>query len=75
MRIEMLGTSFTAQHSDARVIDQILYKWQHSRQIIARVLSRKYSDLAATGWMPMETEIERDVQEIFGGGFQNFLKS
>ncbi|HVF09455.1 MAG TPA: hypothetical protein VNA16_01555 [Abditibacteriaceae bacterium] len=75
MRIEMLGTSFTAQHSDARVIDQILYKWQHSRQIIARVLSRKYLDLAATGWMPTRAEVERDVQEILGGGFRSFLKS
>ena len=31
MRLEMLGTAFTAQHSDARVLDQLLYKWRHSR--------------------------------------------
>lgn len=31
MRVEMLGTAFTAQHSDSRVLDQLIYKWSHSR--------------------------------------------
>jgi hypothetical protein len=38
-RIELLGLSFTAQHSDARVLDQIIYKWQHTRRIVAEVAS------------------------------------
>jgi hypothetical protein len=33
MRVEILGTGFTAQHSDARVLDQLVYKWHHSRQV------------------------------------------
>jgi hypothetical protein len=33
MRLEMLGTAFTAQHSDARVLDQLVYKWAHSRYV------------------------------------------
>jgi hypothetical protein len=72
MRVELLGLSFTPQHSDARVLDQIVYKWQHSRQVIARVLSEKYADLAATGWMPTRDEIERDVKKLFGGAFDDF---
>lgn len=72
MRIEMLGTSFTPQHSDARILDQIIYKWQHSRQIIAKVLVEKYAGLAATGWEPRQAEIERDVRELFGGAFEKF---
>jgi len=40
LRIELLGLSFTPQHSDARVLDQIVYKWQHSRRLIAQVLGR-----------------------------------
>lgn len=31
MRVEMLGTAFTAQHSDSRVVDHLIYKWAHSR--------------------------------------------
>ena len=72
MRVELLGLSFTAQHSDARVLDQILYKWTHSREIIANVLAEAYWNLTSTGWNPSDIEIERDVRDLFGGGFDTF---
>jgi len=65
MRIETLGQSFVPQHSDCRVLDQMIYKWTHSRAIIAAVLADKYADLAATGWSPTKTEIERDINLMF----------
>ncbi len=74
MRVELLGLSMTAQHSDARVLDQLIYKWSHSRRIIAEVLKEKYRDLAATGWGITTHEIERDVETLFGGSFEAFLK-
>lgn len=74
MRIELLGLSCTPQHSDARVLDQLVYKWQHSRKIIAGVLVEKYADLAEAGWEATQTEIERDVKELLGGGFERFCK-
>ena len=40
-RLEILGTEFTAQHSDARVLDQLVYKWNHSRTVIGTVLVDK----------------------------------
>jgi hypothetical protein len=73
MRLDLVGMSFTAQHSDARVLDQIIYKWDHSREIIAGVLTEKYLNLAATGWEPSEAEIQRDVDGLFGGSFSRFL--
>jgi len=72
MRLELVGLSVTPQHSDARVLDQLIYKWRHSRQIIAKVLADKYSDLADTGWKVSETEIRRDVTNLFGGAFARF---
>jgi hypothetical protein len=48
MRLEMLGLSFIPQHSDARILDQLIYKWAHSRVLIADALARKYADLIAT---------------------------
>jgi hypothetical protein len=72
MRMELLGLSFTPQHSDARVLDQVIYKWQHSRQVIGKVLVEKYGDLAATGWNPTREEIQRDVKKLFGGAFEDF---
>ena len=74
MRLELLGLSFTPQHSDARVLDQLIYKWRHSRRIIARVLTDKYVDLATTGWETSPEEIERDVKALFGGEFERFCR-
>src|ERR1043166_3518407 len=72
MRLELIGLSMTPQHSDARVLDQLIYKWQHSRAIISRVLVEKYQVLAQTGWQPTGAEIERDVKMLFGGAFERF---
>lgn len=72
-RVEMLGTSFTAQHSDARVLDQLTYKWAHSRRVIAQVLVEKYGYLIDAGWYPTEEEVARDVAMLVGGEFERFL--
>lgn len=72
MRLELLGLSVTPQHSDARVLDQVIYKWEHSRRVIAKVLVEKYLDLARAGWTVTEPEVRRDVAELFGGGFDRF---
>jgi hypothetical protein len=72
-RVELLGTSFIPQHSDARILDQLIYKWSHSRRIVADVLARKYGDLLAAGWTVDEKEIRRDVAGYFGGAFEDFL--
>jgi hypothetical protein len=75
MRLELLGLSFTPQHSDARVLDQIVYKWHHSRQVIANVLQEKYAALARTGWPLTKDDIQRDVSDLFGGAFEKFCRS
>lgn len=74
MRIELIGLSVTPQHSDARVLDQLIYKWRHSREIIANVLAEKYSDLARTGWAVTEADVRRDAGELLGGAFERFCR-
>ena len=73
MRIEMLGTACTLQHSDARVLDQLLYKWPHSRAVIASVLQEQYTKLAVSGWSPTRAEIRRDVERLFGKSYEEFM--
>jgi hypothetical protein len=73
LRLELLGPSFTAQHSDARVLEQLIYKWDHFRRIVAKVLIDKYADVAQAGWEPTAAEVERDVRNLFGGAFEAFL--
>jgi len=65
MRIELLGLSFIPQHSDARVLDQLVYKWKHSRAIIGEVLCRKYEDIIRTGRWISEEDIRRDLRFLF----------
>ncbi len=73
MRFELLGPGVVPQHSDARVLDQIVYKWEHSRKVIGEVLVEKYTDLLNTGWTLTEKELSRDVAELLGGNFWTFL--
>jgi hypothetical protein len=65
----------TPQHSVARVLDQLVYKWAHSRRVIAHVLVEKYGYLIEEGWYPTEDEIGRDVAMLLGGEFERFLSA
>jgi len=73
MRIELLGTSFVPQHSDARILDQLIYKWDHSRRVLAKVLTDKYSDLLETGRVVSQADVERDVRGFLKDNFLGFL--
>ena len=104
MRMELLGTAFTAQHSDARVrhtqatphetnvawvhassdadrgwfaasqvLDQLVYKWAHSRAVITEVLQRHVQLLAETGWPVTRAEVQRTAQRLLGGSYEEFL--
>lgn len=73
MRLELLGTSFVPQHSDARVLDQLLYKWEHSRQVIGRVLVDKYADLIRAGRRVCVQDVQRDAALLLRDNFRNFV--
>ena len=73
MRVEMLGTAFTAQHSDARIVEQLIYKWAHSRAVIAEVLATEYEKVITSGWGLQRAEIRRDAGRLFGESFGEFM--
>lgn len=74
MRVELLGLSFTPQHSDARVLDQLIYKWRHTKAVVAKVLQEKYLDMARAGWAVSEVDIRRDIAGLLGGEFAAFCR-
>lgn len=74
MRMELLGTSFVPQHSDCRILDQLIYKWDHSRRIIGKVMTDKFNDLAASGWPVTEEEVKKTAKGYLSDNFENFLK-
>jgi hypothetical protein len=72
-RLELLGASFIPQHSDARIFEQLVYKWKHSRIVIADVLSETYEQLLLSGRGVSVAEIERDVERMFSGNFREWV--
>ena len=72
-RFELLGTSFIPQHSDARILDQLIYKWNHSRREIADALFESCAALWHDGRRVSKTEIERDAAKLFSGNFRSWV--
>jgi len=69
-RLEMLGTSFIPQHSDARVLEQVIYKWRNTRRTLAPILADKYRLLCEDGRAITREEIRRDITRLFRGNFE-----
>lgn len=74
MRLELLGTAFTSQHSDARIMDQLVYKWEHSRRSITKALVKQFQQLMMTGWMLTKEDVEKDVERLLGGAYTEFME-
>ncbi len=72
-RLELLGTSFIPQHSDACVLEQLIYKWRHARVIIAASLYETYDRLLQSGRAVTRREIVRDVTRMFSGNFRAWV--
>jgi hypothetical protein len=73
MRIDLLGFSFIPQHSDARVSDQLIYKWNHFKKILHPILLEYYQDLIHKNFPVSDSIVQRDIQSLFSGNAKNFL--
>jgi hypothetical protein len=73
-RLELLGTSFIPQHSDARVLEQLIYKWKHARKEIVAALADSYEGLLSSGRAVTAEEITRDVNRMFAGNFAEWIR-
>ena len=74
-RLEMLGTSFIPQHSDARVLEQVIYKWRNTRVTLAPILAATYRAIARDGRGVTRQDIKRDVQRLFCSNFTHWTHS
>jgi hypothetical protein len=72
-RIEMLGNSFIPQHSDARVLEQVIYKWKNTRRTMTPILSNSYELLAQDGWNVTRPEIRQGIRSLFRTNFERFV--
>ncbi len=69
-RLEMLGTTFIPQHSDARVLEQVIYKWRNTRRTMAPILANTYQLLAEDGRAVSREEVRADIERLFRTNFQ-----
>ena len=69
MRLDLLGPTFVPQHSDARVLEQLVFKWGRSRAWLGRVLGDHYADLDASGGRLTAETVRRDLSAMLGQGF------
>ena len=74
-RIEMLGASFIPQHSDARVLEQVIYKWRNTRAILTKVLTKTYRLLLRDGRAGSRQDIQRDVDRMFRANFEQWTNA
>jgi hypothetical protein len=72
-RIEMLGTSFVPQHSDARVLEQVIYKWRNTRRTLAPILAESYRLLQEDGRAVTRSDIQSDVARFLYGNTRDWL--
>ena len=73
-RIEMLGWSFIPQHSDARILEQVIYKWRNTRRTLTPILANTYRLLVEDGGSITSEQIRQDVQRLFRTNFENFSR-
>jgi hypothetical protein len=71
-RLEMVGTTFIPQHSDARVLEQMIYKWRNTRRTIGSILSNAYRLVSEDGRAVTRDDVRRDVEKLFRSNFEKF---
>ncbi|MCC6392241.1 MAG: glucuronate isomerase [Bryobacterales bacterium] len=73
-RLEMLGTSFIPQHSDARVLEQVIYKWKNTRRTLTPVLANSYRLLMEDGRAVTQADIHHDITRLFRTNFEAWAR-
>lgn len=71
-RVELLGTSFIPQHSDARILEQVIYKWKNTRATLAPILANSYKLAIEAGRQVERKDVERDITRLFQKNFENW---
>jgi hypothetical protein len=72
-RIEMLGTSFIPQHSDARVLEQLIYKWRNTCRTLTTILAGSYRMACEDGRNITCQDIQRDIEKLLRSNFEKCI--
>ena len=73
-RLEMLGTSFIPQHSDARILEQVIYKWRNTRRTLLPALTNTYRLLFEDGHTVTRADIRQGIARLFRSNFEYWTR-
>jgi hypothetical protein len=73
-RLEMLGATFIPQHSDARILEQVIYKWRNTRRTLAPILANTYQLLSDDGRPVTRADIRHDIIRLFRRNFGQWVR-
>lgn len=73
-RLEMLGATFIPQHSDARILEQVIYKWRNTRRTLAPILANAYRLLSEDGRAVTRAAIRHDIMRLSRGNFGQWVR-
>lgn len=71
-KINLLGLNFIAQHSDARVYEQLIYKWINFKEILSEIFYEKYTLLQNDGYKISKNQIIKDMNKILNPSLENY---
>ncbi|MFZ4453046.1 glucuronate isomerase [Salibacterium aidingense] len=73
MRLSQLGLRFIPQHSDCRVMEQLIYKWKHFKEVFSALMYDHYLSLEKKGVHITRHDIENDIHTMFQHNFWTFV--
>lgn len=65
LRFELLGHNHILQHSDARVDEQLIYKWVNFKEIFKEEIFNVYKLITSNNWEISNEKIEKDIINLF----------
>jgi hypothetical protein len=64
LRLEMVGFAQYGVNSDARIDDQLLFKWPHYMAILKKVIVERSLQIQATGWPVTEESMMASIKKL-----------
>lgn len=75
MRLLLIGNTFIPYYSDARVLEHLIYKWEHFKKILIKILIKKYSRIIESNVNINKVNIQRDIQILLYGNAQKYCEN
>jgi hypothetical protein len=74
MRMNLLGNVFIPQHSDARVLEHLVYKWRHTNQLFKDILFDYFKFLFDIGYELSRENIENSIDNFYNGEVRKLIE-